>query len=82
MRNAMPPIPLALSLLLYMPTLPLLATQSAATPPVLSLDFKADLQADLSLANGAPDAALAPPLQAMLRKQVAGAGPLAKQARW
>ena len=43
-----------------------------AAPTLLSLDFKADVQADGSLANVEPDAALAPPLQAMLRKQVAG----------
>lgn len=39
---------------------------------VLHLDFKADVQADGSLANVEPDAALAPALQAMVRKQVAG----------
>lgn len=72
MRNALQPIPLALSLLLGMATLPSLATQPAAAPTLLNLDFKADVQADGSLANVAPDAALAPPLQAMLRKRVAG----------
>lgn len=39
---------------------------------MLSLDFKAAVQADGSLATVEPDAALAPPLQAMLRKQMAG----------
>lgn len=72
MRNALQPIPAALSLLLGMAMLPSLATQPATAPAVLNLDFKADVQADGSLANVEPDAALAPPLQAMLRKRVAG----------
>ena len=41
-------------------------------PPVLNLDFKAEVQADGSLANVEPDASLAPVMQSMLRKQVAG----------
>ena len=72
MRNALRPLPLAFSSLLGVATLPSMATQPAAATTVLNLDFKADLQADGSLANMAPDAALAPPMQAMLRKQVAG----------
>src|SRR6478672_97224 len=45
----------------------------AQTPAkVLPLDFKADVQADGSLANVEPDAALMPSLQALVRKQVAG----------
>ena len=46
--------------------------QAPAPASMLYLDFKADVQADGSLANIAPDAALAPALQAMVRKQVAG----------
>lgn len=72
MRNALQPLPLALFLLLGTATVPSLATQPAAAATALNLDFKADVQADGSLANIAPDAALAAPLQAMLRKQVAG----------
>ena len=72
MRNAPQPIRLALFLLLGLAPHAVLAAQPAATPTVLHLDFKADVQADGSLANVVPDAALSPPLQAMLRKQVAG----------
>ena len=44
----------------------------AQSPPnVIQLDFKADLQADGVPANIQPDASLAPPLQAMVRKRVA-----------
>jgi hypothetical protein len=45
---------------------------NAQTPAsVIHLDFKADVQADGVPANIQPDAALAPPLQAMVRKRVA-----------
>lgn len=46
--------------------------QAQAPASMLHLDFKADVQADGSLANVEPDAALTPAMQAMLRKQVAG----------
>ena len=46
--------------------------QAQAPASLLHLDFKADVQADGSLANVEPDAALTPAMQAMLRKQVAG----------
>ena len=42
-----------------------------APPSVIHLDFKADVQADGVPANIQPDASLAPPLQAMVRKRVA-----------
>lgn len=48
------------------------SAQAQAPASMLYLDFKADVQADGSLANIEPDEKLAPPLQAMVRKQVAG----------
>lgn len=42
-----------------------------APPSVIHLDFKADVQADGVPANIQPDASLAAPLQAMVRKRVA-----------
>jgi TonB family protein len=48
------------------------SAQAQAPASLLHLDFKADVQADGSLANIEPDAALTPALQAMVRKQVAG----------
>ena len=52
--------------------LPALAQSPGKAPTLVNLDFKADVQADGHLANVEPDAALAPALQGMLRKQVAG----------
>ena len=43
-----------------------------APPRMIHLDFHAEVQADGSLASVEPDESLVPPLQAMLRKQVAG----------
>ena len=53
--------------------LALCATPALAQSPanVIQLDFKADVQADGVPANIQPDASLAPPLQAMVRKRVA-----------
>lgn len=42
-----------------------------ATPPVLNLAFKADVQADGTPVNIEPDASLRPALQALVRKRVA-----------
>jgi TonB family protein len=44
----------------------------AAPARIIHLDFQAEVQADGSLANVEPDQSLAPALQAMLRRQVAG----------
>lgn len=50
---------------------PAIAQVPAPPAPLLNLDFKAELQADGTLANIEPDATLTPALQAMLRKRVA-----------
>ena len=50
----------------------LTSARAQAPGSVLHLDFKADVQADGSLANVVPDEALPPALQGMLRKQIAG----------
>jgi Gram-negative bacterial TonB protein C-terminal len=47
------------------------SAQAQAPASVLHLDFKADVQADGVPTNIQPDASLAPPLQAMVRKRVA-----------
>jgi hypothetical protein len=46
------------------------SAQARAPASVRHLDFKADVQADGVPANIQPDASLAPPLQAMVRKRV------------